>query len=89
MLKTGRLVFEDAAELEVERVVAAPDLQVPLLPGIPRGPGGFIPTDEVGRVKGLERVFAAGDAVSFPIKQGGLAAQQADVAATAATDRPA
>jgi hypothetical protein len=32
-------------------------------------------------VDGLETVWAAGDATWFPIKQGGLAAQQADVAA--------
>ena len=32
-------------------------------------------------VDGLEAVWAAGDATWFPIKQGGLAAQQADVAA--------
>jgi len=29
-------------------------------------------------VMGLEDVYAAGDAVDFPVKQGGLAAQQAD-----------
>jgi sulfide:quinone oxidoreductase len=83
MVKPGRLLLEDGSELEAERVVAAPELQVPYLPGVPRGAGGFIPTGEDGRVKGLERVFAAGDATSFPIKQGGLAAQQADVAAAA------
>lgn len=83
MLKGGRLVFEDGGSLDVERVVASPELRVPYLNGVPRGAGGFIPTDDVGRVKGLERVFAAGDATSFPIKQGGLAAQQADAAATA------
>jgi sulfide:quinone oxidoreductase len=81
MVKGGRLMFEDDGELEVEHVVAAPELQVPFLPGVPRGAGGFIPTDAMGRVKGQERVFAAGDVTSFPIKQGGLAAQQADVAA--------
>jgi sulfide:quinone oxidoreductase len=81
MAKDGRLLFEDGGAVEAERVVASPELQVPYLPGVPRGAGGFIPTDSSGRVKGLERVFAAGDATSFPIKQGGLAAQQADVAA--------
>ena len=62
-------------------MVALPELRVPYLPGVPRGRGGFIPTDEFGRVKGLPRVFAAGDATSFPVKQGGLAAQQADTVA--------
>jgi sulfide:quinone oxidoreductase len=44
-------------------------------------PHGFIPVDEYGRVMGLEDVYAAGDAVDFPVKQGGLAAQQADTVA--------
>jgi sulfide:quinone oxidoreductase len=34
-------------------------------------------------VPGLDGVFAAGDATAFPIKQGGLAAQQADAVAEA------
>ena len=37
--------------------------------------------DEWGRVTGVEDVFAAGDATSFPVKQGGLATQQADLIA--------
>jgi sulfide:quinone oxidoreductase len=82
LVRDGRLVFEDGDELEAERVVALPELRVPYLPGVPRGRGGFIPTDESGRVKGLAPpVFAAGDATSFPVKQGGLAAQQADAVA--------
>jgi hypothetical protein len=38
-------------------------------------------------VAGLEAVWAAGDATWFPIKQGGLAAQQADTAARAIAAR--
>jgi sulfide:quinone oxidoreductase len=37
--------------------------------------------DEYGQVEGLADVYAAGDAVDFPVKQGGLAAQQADAVA--------
>ena len=81
LVRDGRLVFEDGDELDAERVVALPELRVPYLPGVPRGRGGFIPTDEFGRVRGLPGVFAAGDATSFPVKQGGLAAQQADTVA--------
>src|SRR5205814_1234644 len=44
---------------------------------------GFIPTDDHGLVHGLDGVFAAGDITTFPVKQGGLAAQQADAAAEA------
>ncbi|HEX2414358.1 MAG TPA: FAD-dependent oxidoreductase [Thermoleophilaceae bacterium] len=79
----GPLVLESGETIDVERVVALPELRVPYLPGVPRGAGGFIPTDDHQRVKGLEGVFAAGDATSFPIKQGGIAAQQADAAAAA------
>ena len=46
-----------------------------------RGPNGFIPTDNHGRVRGLADVFAAGDITSSRSKQGGIAAQQADAAA--------
>ncbi len=42
---------------------------------------GFIPVDEYGRVRGLDDVFAAGDITNFPVKQGGIATQQADAAA--------
>ena len=42
---------------------------------------GFLPTDAHGYVMGADAVLAAGDATTFPIKQGGLATQQADAAA--------
>lgn len=51
------------------------------LPGLPQRQNGFVHTDTAMRVDGLEAVWAAGDATWFPIKQGGLAAQQADVCA--------
>jgi sulfide:quinone oxidoreductase len=40
-----------------------------------------LPTDEYGEVLGTPDVFAAGDGIAFPIKQGGLGTQQADAAA--------
>jgi hypothetical protein len=43
--------------------------------------GGVVVVDEYGRVAGCDGVFAAGDITDFPLKQGGLAAQQADAAA--------
>ena len=49
--------------------------------GIPADENGFIEVDEHGRVRGLERVWAAGDITTLPLKSGGLAAEQADVAA--------
>lgn len=70
--------------LKVDRIVALPELYGPATPGVPGGAeGGFIAIDEHCRVRGLENVFAAGDATSFPIKFGGIAAQQADAAAEA------
>jgi sulfide:quinone oxidoreductase len=69
--------------LPVDRVVSVPRLVGPRLRGIPSGRDGFIHTDAHGRVAGLDAVFAAGDATAFPIKQGGLAAQQADAVAEA------
>jgi sulfide:quinone oxidoreductase len=63
--------------------VTEPRLVGPRLRGIPSGRDGFIDTDAHGRLAGLEDVFAAGDATAFPVKQGGLAAQQADAVAEA------
>lgn len=82
-VERDRLVLMSGAELPADRVVALPRLDVPEIPGIPQGPKGFIPTDLFLRVEGLTDVYAAGDVTWYPIKQGGLAAQQADVAATA------
>lgn len=80
-VEPGRLLLLGGESLAADRVVSLPRLEVPPLPGVPQGPHGFIGTDGFMRVEALARVWAAGDATWFPIKQGGLAAQQADVAA--------
>lgn len=77
----GELIVASAAAVSADVVVAMPRLEVEALAGIPQGPEGFIGTDRYMKVEGLSHVYAAGDATWFPIKQGGLAAQQADVAA--------
>lgn len=64
--------------IAADRVVAAPQLRATRIPGLPASWWGFVPTDSCGRVEGLTDVYAAGDMTTFPIKQGGLAAQQAD-----------
>lgn len=70
--------------LMADRIVALPQLFGPDTPGIPKdAPDGFIAVDSHCLVTGLERVYAAGDATAFPIKHGGVAAQQADTAAQA------
>jgi sulfide:quinone oxidoreductase len=71
---TGRRV-------EVDRIVALPRLTGRAIDGVPADANGFIPVDEHARVRGLDDVWAAGDATDFPLKQGGLATQQADTAA--------
>jgi sulfide:quinone oxidoreductase len=78
-----KLVLMGGGEVYVDAVVTLPGLEGPRLPGLPCDRHGFIPIDEHGRVSGLEDVYAAGDVTSFPLKQGGLAAQQADAAAEA------
>ena len=69
--------------LEVDRVVALPRLAGAPLDGIPQTRDGFVSVDGHGRVHGVDDVYAAGDITSFPVKQGGLATQQADAAAEA------
>jgi len=53
----------------------------PAIRGLPGGTHGFIPVDPYGRVRDVDRVYAAGDATDFAIKHGGIAAQQADTVA--------
>ena len=67
--------------LEVDRVVALPELFGPAVRGLPAAQHGFIPVDVHGRVRDVERVYAAGDATDFPVKHGGVSSQQADAAA--------
>ena len=64
-------------------VVALPVLQGPGVPGLPCDGEGFVPVDARGRVVGQANVHAVGDMTDHPVKQGGLAAQQADVVAAA------
>jgi sulfide:quinone oxidoreductase len=82
-VQAGGLVLHDGRVLPASRVIASPRLTVAPIEGIPQGTDGFIGTDSAMRVEGTPRVYAAGDSTWFPIKQGGVAAQQADTAATA------
>jgi sulfide:quinone oxidoreductase len=67
--------------LRFERVLAVPLLSGPAPHGVPCDGAGFIPVDSHGLVRGVDHVYAAGDGTDFPIKQGGIAAQQADAVA--------
>jgi sulfide:quinone oxidoreductase len=69
--------------LAADAVVSLPLLRGPYLPGLPHDADGFLRVDDHCRVVGVPGVYAAGDVTAFPVKQGGLAAQQADVVASA------
>ena len=78
----GRLTLRPGGDgLDVDRIVALPRLAGAAPDGVSRDADGFVEVDDTGRVRESEDLFAVGDATSFPIKQGGLACQLADVVA--------
>ena len=81
--RDGRLLLAGGDAVAADRVIALPRLRGPQVGGVPQTSEGFVPVDPHGRVSGLPGVFAAGDLTAYPIKQGGLAAQQALAAAEA------
>ncbi len=80
--RPGRIVMAPGGRrLEVARIVALPVVSGRAIAGVPSDGHGFFPVDGHGRVRGLAGVYAVGDGADFPVKQGGLATQQADAAA--------
>ncbi len=69
--------------LHVSRVVALPELYGPGVRGVPLSEHGFYRIDIHGELVDAEHIYAAGDATEFPVKFGGIAAQQADAIAEA------
>jgi sulfide:quinone oxidoreductase len=67
--------------LQADRIVALPVTTPIPIEGLPRDRDGFIPVDAHCCVRGVDDLYAAGDGTWFPVKQGGLACQQADAAA--------
>jgi sulfide:quinone oxidoreductase len=80
-VEDGQLRCAPGGRFEADRFVTLPELQGPRIAGCPTARNDFIPTDRSGRVDGLDDVYAVGDATTFPLKQGGIAAQQADAVA--------
>ena len=78
----GRLRLGIHDSLEADCVIALPRLLGRRVRGLPSDALGFVPVDELTRVRGLDGVHAVGDAAAHRLKQGGLAAQQAAVAAS-------
>ncbi len=77
----GNLELAGGETMAVDVVVSLPRLRGPSLAGLPHDRDGFLEVDDRGRVTGVPGVFAAGDVTAFPVKQGGIATQQADVVA--------
>jgi len=71
------------ASIEADAVLSLPRMEGRRIGGVPYDLAGFIPIDDHGRVRGMQHTYAAGDATNFPVKQGGVSTQQADVAAEA------
>jgi sulfide:quinone oxidoreductase len=69
--------------LHPDRIISVPTVSGPSVRGIPGfARDRFLHVDEYCRVLNTGgRIFAAGDATDLPVKQGGIGAQQADVAA--------
>jgi sulfide:quinone oxidoreductase len=78
---TGALRLRSGDWLPADIVIALPALVGPRIAGLPHDADGYIPVNEHGIVQGCADVFAAGDVTAFPVKHGGLAAQQADAVA--------
>ncbi len=81
--REGLLELAGGSSLPADRAFTVPTLEGPMVLGLPTDAGGFIPGDTHGRVKGVRGVYVAGDGADFPVKQGGLATQQADAVAEA------
>ncbi len=79
----GRLQVAPEASLDFDEVISLPRIVGPAIDGLIQDSDGFVRIDEHCRALHRERIYAVGDTTSFPVKQGGIAAQQADVAAGA------
>ena len=86
--RAGEIVINPGERrLQVSRVVALPELYGPGVRGVPLSEHGFYRVDVHGELVDAEHIYAAGDATEFPIKFGGIAAQQADAIAEAIAAR--
>jgi sulfide:quinone oxidoreductase len=80
--RAGEVVINPGERhLKVSRIVALPELYGPGVRGVPLSEHGFYRTDVHGELVDAEHIYAAGDATEFPVKFGGIAAQQADAIA--------
>lgn len=84
----GRIEVDPGGQIIVcDRIVALASVVGIPVRGLPQAHDGFVAVDDHGRVRGVDDVFAAGDGTDFPVKQGGVACQQADAVAEAVAAR--
>jgi sulfide:quinone oxidoreductase len=79
----GLLSIVPGEDIEADAVVSLPRLEGRRIEGLPYDTTDFIPVDDHMQIPGVSHAYAVGDVTSFPVKQGGIATQQADVAAEA------
>ncbi|MEA2483574.1 MAG: sulfide:quinone oxidoreductase [Thermoleophilaceae bacterium] len=78
----GTILLHPSGEtITCDRVVALPVTRGIPIAGLPADGDGFLPIDPFAHVGRCDDVYAAGDGTNFPLKQGGIACQQADIAA--------
>jgi sulfide:quinone oxidoreductase len=85
--ENGELRLAGGESIAADAAVALPHLEGPRIDGVPSDDAGFVLVDEHLRVPGADGVHAAGDAVSFPVKQGGVSVRQAQAAAECVAQR--
>ena len=80
-VEEGLVRTSTGTAIQSDVTVSIPVIRAHEFPGVPIDDAGFIVVDDHCRVGTERTVFAAGDCTNQPLKQGGIAAQQADVAA--------
>ena len=86
-VREHRASAHGGGRIRAERVVALPAVVGQAIGGLPLDANGFVRTGPRGVVVGMPDVYAAGDMTTFPVKQGGIAAQQADIIASLVASR--
>jgi sulfide:quinone oxidoreductase len=77
----GELHAGPRTRIPFDELVSLPRLHGERIPGVPQDRDGFVETLLDGSLLSEVDMYAAGDMTAFPIKHGGIAAQQADAVA--------
>lgn len=80
-IEEGLVRTSRGASIPSDATVAVPVIRPHAFSGVPTDADGFVVVDDRCRVAVDGDVFAAGDCTNQPLKQGSIAAQQADAAA--------